>query len=38
MPVWGEIVTRELRARIPRKYPPEMIDRLARERILTMVE
>jgi hypothetical protein len=34
----GDIYTGDLPARIPREYPPEMIDRLVCERILTMLE
>jgi mono/diheme cytochrome c family protein len=38
MPVWGDIYTRELHARSPREFPPEVIDGLVRARILEMIE
>ena len=38
MPVWGDLYTRELKARIPREYPPEVINGLVRARILEMIE
>jgi hypothetical protein len=38
MPAWGQVYARELQARMPREYPPEGVDQLVRERILTIVE
>ena len=38
MPVWGDLYTRELKARIPREFPPEVINGLVRARILEMIE
>jgi mono/diheme cytochrome c family protein len=38
MPAWGAIYTEKLKVRVPPEYPPEMRDRLVRERILTMIE
>ena len=38
MPVWGDIYTREMQARVPRDIPPDVINGLVRARILEMIE
>jgi hypothetical protein len=38
MPVWGDIYTREMQARMPREIPPDVINGLVRARILEMIE
>jgi len=38
MPVWGDVYTREVKSRVPRAMPEEMIDVMVRVRILGLIE